>query len=66
MYNIIHFTLHNGLLYIKMRFDLWLLVIQNTEQFYAHIHNCSAGKINTIHDCGYSKLKLHSYNKSTK
>lgn len=28
MYNIIHFTLHMGLLYIKMRFDLWLLEIQ--------------------------------------
>lgn len=28
MYNIIHFTLHMGLLYIKMRFALWLLEIQ--------------------------------------
>lgn len=28
MYNIIHFTLRMGLLYKKMRFDLWLLEIQ--------------------------------------
>lgn len=28
MYNIIHFTLHMEFLYIKMRFDLWLLEIQ--------------------------------------
>lgn len=45
MYNIIHFTLHKGLLYIKMRFDLWLLVIQNTIEQNISMHTYTIAQL---------------------